>query len=141
MIRVLIADDHQLFRQGLALLLSAANDIQIVGEARDGQEAVEVARQLNPDVILMDLEMPRVNGLRATEQLTLSKHPARILVLSMKEGERDVRAASQSGALGYLTKDSNRETLIQAIRSVYEGKPVSSPQIASHFRRGAAGSA
>ncbi len=136
MIRVLIVDDHLLFRQGLTLLLSNTTDIEIIGEARNGQEAVEFAIEQNPDVILMDLEMPRVNGLRAIEQLRLSKHPARVLVLSMKEAEKDVRAAAASGALGYLTKDSDREALIQAIRSTYEGKPVSSPKIASYFRLG-----
>lgn len=134
MIRVLVADDHQLFRQGLSMLLSKATDIQIIGEARNGQEAIELAEHLNPDVILMDLEMPRVNGLRATEELTRRRHPARILVLSMKEAEKDVRAAATSGAVGYLTKDSDREALIQAIRSVYAGKPVSSPNIATYFR-------
>ncbi len=139
MIRVLIVDDHLLFRQGLTLLLSNTTDIEIIGEARNGQEAVEFAIEQNPDVILMDLEMPRVNGLVATEQLTRRKHPARILVLSMKEAEQDVRAAARSGAIGYLTKDSSREVLIQAIHSVYEGRPVSSPQITPYFRAGSPG--
>jgi DNA-binding NarL/FixJ family response regulator len=139
MIRVLVVDDHLLFRQGLSLLLSQAKDIQIIGEARDGQEAVELAQRLNPDVILMDIEMPRVNGLRATEQLTTSKHPARILILSMKEAEQDVRAAAQSGAQGYLIKNCSREELIKAIRSVYEGRLAISPEIASYFQRKAIG--
>ncbi len=135
MIRVLIADDHQLFRQGLRLLLSQATDIHIVGEARDGQEAVDLAQRLNPDVILMDIEMPHVNGLRATEQLTTSKHPARVLILSMKEAGKDVHAAAQSGAQGYLIKNCGREELIQAIRTVYEGGLACSPEVASYFRR------
>lgn len=133
MIRVLIVDDHQLFREGLGQLLSQATDIRIVGEARDGQEAIELTQRLNPDVILMDIEMPRVNGLRATEQLTTSKHPARILILSMKEAEPDVHAAAQSGAQGYLIKQCDREELIQAIRSVNEGGLACSPEIASYF--------
>ncbi|OGO34046.1 MAG: hypothetical protein A2Z03_10320, partial [Chloroflexi bacterium RBG_16_56_8] len=93
MIRVLVVDDHQLFRQGLQLMLLKANDIQIVGEARDGKEAIELAQSVQPDVILMDIEMPGMNGLEATETLKAMGHPARILMLTMKTDERDVRAA------------------------------------------------
>lgn len=132
MIRVLIADDHQLVRQGLVALLMKAHDIQIVGEARDGQEAIEMAERLRPNVILMDIEMPRLNGLRATAQLTAQQHPARVLILSMRDDEKDVHAALESGARGYLVKNSSREELIQAIRCVDQGNPVYSPSIA-HF--------
>jgi DNA-binding NarL/FixJ family response regulator len=133
MIRILIADDHQLFRQGVYALLMSVKDIQIVGEARDGREAVELAQQLRPDVILMDLEMPRLDGLGATEQLTAMGHPARILVLSMRTDEKDVRAAAQRGAQGYLVKTCSRDELVSGIRSVHAGGRVSSPTIASYF--------
>ncbi len=131
MIRVLIVDDHQLVRQGLMALLIKARDIEIVGEARDGQEAIELAQQKHPDVILMDIEMPRLNGIRATAQLTALGHPARVLILSMRDDEKDVRDAIQSGALGYLVKNSSREELIEAIRCVNQGNPIFSPSVAS----------
>ncbi len=130
MIRVLIVDDHQLVRQGLAALLMKAKDIEIIGEARDGQEAIEQAQQLRPDVILMDIEMPRLNGLRATAQLTALGNPARVLVLSMRDDEKDVRAAVESGAIGYLVKNSSREELIEAIRAVSIGNPAFSRVVA-----------
>ncbi len=129
MIRRLIVDDHQLVRQGLCALLMKAQDIEIVGEARDGQEALELAQLVQPDVILMDIEMPRLNGLRATAQLAAARNRARVLVLSMRDDEKDVRAAVEAGAIGYLVKNSSREELIQAIRSVYQGHPVYSPSV------------
>ena len=101
MIRVLVVDDHQLFRQGLQLMLLKANDIQIVGEARDGKEAIELAQSLQPDVILMDIEMPGMNGLEATETLKAMGHPARILMRSPRPGVRGTRSSAQSdGASG-----------------------------------------
>ncbi len=131
MIRVLIVDDHQLVRQGLSALLMKAADIEIVGEARDGLEALDVAQQLGPDVILMDIEMPRLSGLRATEQLTAQRNPARVLILSMRDDEKDVRAAVESGAIGYLVKNSSREELIDAIRCVNGGNRVFSPAVSA----------
>lgn len=133
MIRVLMVDDHQLFREGLRLLLKKAQDIEIVGEARDGQEAIAQAEQLRPDVILMDIEMPGVNGIQATQRLTTAGTRAQILVLSMRTDERDVREAAESGAKGYLIKNISREELIEAIRSVHKNKPVASPSIARFF--------
>ncbi len=130
MIRVLMVDDHQLFREGMRLLLKKAQDIQIVGEARDGQEAVELAQRLRPDVILMDIEMPGVNGFQATQQLTAAGNPAQILILSMRTDERDMHQATQSGAKGYLIKNISREELIEAIRLVHKNRPVSNTGIA-----------
>lgn len=130
MIRVLMVDDHQLFREGMRLLLKKAEDIQIVGEARDGQEAVAVAQRLQPDVILMDIEMPGMNGFQATQELTAAGNPAQILILSMRTDERDVRQATQSGAKGYLIKNIGREELIETIRSVYMNRPRSGPVVA-----------
>jgi DNA-binding NarL/FixJ family response regulator len=133
MIRVLIVDDHQLVRQGIVALLIKAKDIKIVGEARDGIEAIELTERLFPDIILMDLEMPRLDGLRATARLKSMGMSARIIILSMKMDERDVRLAAQNGAHGYLVKNISREELIAAIRSVHEGHSVSSPAVAPYF--------
>ncbi len=133
MIRVLIVDDHKLFRQGLSVLLMGAKDIQIIGEARDGQEAIELTERLRPDVILMDLEMPRVDGLTATRQLRATNTPSKILVLSMRTNDRDVREAARSGARGYLVKNCSREELTEGIRSVFRGERVASPDIAPFF--------
>jgi DNA-binding NarL/FixJ family response regulator len=134
MIRVLIADDHQLVRQGVTALLMTAKDIQIIGEARDGQEAIDLTERLQPDVVLMDIEMPYMDGLRATQQITAKGLSARVLILSMRMDEKDVQEAARRGAQGYLIKNSSREELIGAIRSVYEGKPACSPVVASFFK-------
>ncbi len=135
MIRVLLVDDHQLVRQGVAALLLKANDVKIVGEARDGQEAIDAAQRAQPDVILMDIEMPRMNGLRATEQLKEKGLPSRIVMLSMRTEEQDVRAAARCGADGFLIKNSDREELILAIRTVHQGRRYASPSIAQFFKR------
>ena len=121
MIRVLIVDDHQLVRQGVIALLTKAPDVEIGGEARDGKEALEAADRLTPDVVLMDIEMPRMDGLRATKEL-VARHPeSKVLILSMRSDEVVVREAKRVGARGYLFKNSNREELIAAIRIVNEG--------------------
>lgn len=133
MIRVLIVDDHKLFREGLQLLLMPAKDIEVVGEARDGQDGIELAQRLQPDVILMDLEMPRVDGLKATRQLLATNTPSKILVLSMRTNEKDIRDAAQSGARGYLVKNCGRAELTEAIRSVYRGERVASADVADLF--------
>ncbi len=136
MIRVLLVDDHQLVRQGVAALLLKAADVTIAGEARDGQEAIEQTARVEPDVILMDIEMPRMNGLRATEQLKAAGAAPRILMLSMRTEEKDVRTAAESGADGFLIKNSDRDELIEAIRTVHQGKTYVSPSIAAFWRRG-----
>ncbi len=133
MIRVLIADDHKLFREGVMLLLMAAPDIAIVGEARDGHEAVELASRLRPDVILMDIEMPKLDGLQATRQLAAGDHAVRVLMLTMRTDEKDVRGAARAGAHGFLIKNSSREELVQAIRLVHQGQRVVSPSVAQFF--------
>ncbi len=133
MIRVLMVDDHQLFRQGLRLMLMRAPDIEIVGEARDGKEAIEMAQRLQPDIILMDIEMPGMNGIEASQRLKQMGHPARILMLTMKTGQEDVRRAAQSGADGYVVKNSGRDELIQSIRSLHHGIQVVSPSVSSFF--------
>lgn len=132
-IRVLLADDHQLVRQGIEALLMAAKDIEIIGEARDGVEAVELAQRLQPDIVLMDIQMPRLDGLAATRQLVAAGCPTRVLVLSMREDEEAARRAAEAGAWGYQIKNSSREELVQAIRTVYQGVRAVSPVVAEFF--------
>ncbi|MCL5950336.1 MAG: response regulator transcription factor [Chloroflexi bacterium] len=129
MIRVLIADDHQLMRQGLRALLEKANDIEVVGEARDGQEAIEQVERVSPDVILMDIAMPILDGLRATERINAHQNNARVLILSMYSDETLVRQALKNGAKGYLIKNGSREQLISAIRQVHGGGSFYSPGV------------
>ncbi len=125
MIRVLIAEDHKLVRDGFIAQLTNAENIEVVGEARNGAEAVELARRLQPDVILMDIEMPRLNGFRATEQLTAMGHRARVLITSMLDDEKNVRAALSSGAYGYYIKGGPTKELVKAIQMVHRGEKYS----------------
>jgi len=113
-VRVLIADDEPLFAEALEVLLSADERIEVVGRAADGSEAVELARTLEPDLVLMDLSMPGVDGFEATEELTANGGP-RVLVLTGSDDPADVARARSAGAAGYLTKDKIAETLVEAI--------------------------
>ena len=121
MIRVLIADDHYLVRQGIRALLNDAADIEVVGEAADGREVVQLARELNPDVVVMDISMPKLDGLAATTKLQKCPSPPRVVVLSMYGNGNLVEQAIRSGALGYLLKRSTARELVQAVRSAYAG--------------------
>ncbi len=122
LIRVLIADDHPVVRKGLAAFLVPRNGVEVVGEAADGREAVDQARALQPDVILMDMLMPEMNGAEATRLITSQTPKARVLILT-SFGDSDILAETLSaGALGYLLKDSQPDDLLQAIRSVYRGQ-------------------
>jgi DNA-binding NarL/FixJ family response regulator len=112
--RILIADDEPLFADALAALLEADGRVEVVGRALDGQAAVELARALEPDLVLMDLSMPGVDGFDATEQLTANGGP-RVLVLTGSDDPADVARARSAGAAGYLTKDRIAETLVEAI--------------------------
>ncbi len=120
MVRVLIADDHQLVRQGIRLLLEPAEDIQVVGEARDGYEAVELTEQLLPDVILMDADMPRLDGIQATRIIRAAQLPTRVVMLTMMEDPRMMERAREQGAQAYLLKNSDRDQLTNTIRAVYQ---------------------
>jgi DNA-binding NarL/FixJ family response regulator len=120
-IRVLVADDQQLVREGLVMILSAQSDIEVVGEAADGVDAVARARQLHPDVILMDVRMPRLDGIDATRRILAAEPDCRVLVLTTFDVDEAVLGALRAGASGFLLKDAPRRSLIAAVRAVAEG--------------------
>jgi NarL family two-component system response regulator LiaR len=130
MVQVLIVDDHAIVRKGVRALLAQVNDIEIVGEASDGQAALESADRLKPDVILMDLVMPGMDGIEATRQLAVQEDGPAVLILTSFAGDDKVFPAIKAGALGYLLKDSDPADLIQAIRQVARGEPSLQPAIA-----------
>jgi NarL family two-component system response regulator LiaR len=129
-IRVLIVDDHAIVRKGIRALLATERDIEVIGEAGDGAEAITQAQALQPDVILMDLVMPKIDGIEATRQITAKLSGARILVLTSFAADDKVFPAIKAGALGYLLKDTGPNDLVQAIHQVYQGQPSLEPSIA-----------
>ena len=129
-IRILLTDDHAIVRKGVRALLTTEPDIQIVGEASNGAEAVAQAEALCPDVILMDLMMPKLDGIEATRQITAKIPGARVIVLTSFAADEKVFPAIKAGALGYLLKDSGPEELVRAIHQVYRGEPSLEPSIA-----------
>lgn len=130
MIRVLIADDHSIVRRGIRALLSETGGFEVVAEAADGQEAVLRAAETRPDVILMDLLMPGMDGIEATRRITSQQPEARVLVLTSFAADNKVFPAIKAGAQGYLLKDSSPEDLVRAIRQVARGEPALHPTIA-----------
>lgn len=130
MIRVLIVDDHAIVRRGIRALLSESGGFDVVGEMADGQAAVVAASETQPDVILMDLLMPGMDGIEATRQITAHQPGARILVLTSFAADNKLFPAIKAGALGYLLKDSSPEELLRAIRQVHRGEPALHPTIA-----------
>ena len=134
----MIADDHAIVRKGIRALLAEIEDIEVVGEAGDGQEAIAQAEALEPDVILMDLVMPGMDGIEAIRQITASDPRPRILVLTSFASDDKVFPAIKAGALGYLLKDSEPADLVQAIQQVHRGEPSLHPSIA---QQGAPGTA
>jgi NarL family two-component system response regulator LiaR len=138
-IRILIADDHAIVRKGLRALLSTEQGIEVVGEAQNGREAIDLAGELQPDVILMDLVMPEVDGLQATEAITSQRPATRILVLTSFAGDDKIFPAIRAGALGYLLKDSGPDELVDAIRQVYQGESALHPSVARKLLREMAG--
>ncbi|WP_374456394.1 response regulator [Nocardioides sp.] len=128
--RVLIADDHEEFRRGLEALLAAAPALEVVGTAGDGAMAVALALDLQPDVVLMDLHMPRVNGIDATAQIVQSSPHIGVLVLTMMEDEESVFAAVRAGARGYLLKGARRGEITRAVQAVGAGEVIFGPGIA-----------
>jgi NarL family two-component system response regulator LiaR len=129
-IRILIADDHPVVRQGLTAMFSNIPELELVGQAKDGVEAIEMTRALQPDVILLDLVMPRKDGVQAIVEIKRENPDARILVVTSFADDDKVFPAIKSGALGYLLKDAPPETLIQAIHDVYRGETSLHPTIA-----------
>jgi DNA-binding NarL/FixJ family response regulator len=130
-LRVLIVDDHALFRKGLQLVLDKEPDIDVVGEGSDGQEAVDKAQELMPDVVLMDVRMPRRSGIEATTQIRDLLPHAKILMLTISDDEADLYDAIKAGASGYLLKEINTEEVADAIRSVWAGQSRISPSMAA----------
>jgi two-component system response regulator NreC len=128
-IRILLADDHALVRQGFRMILAAQPDMQIVGEAGNGREAVELAEKLKPDVVVMDVAMPELNGIEATRRLIASTPRARVLALSMHKDSVYVREILRAGARGYLLKDSVDADLLTAVRAVAKGDGYLSPGV------------
>src|SRR5260370_6471305 len=130
---VLIADDHQFFRDGVRALLDAQPDMECVGEATTGEEAVRLATEAQPDVVLMDVQMPGMSGVEATRQIMSSSPKMRVLVVTMFEDDSLVFAAMRAGARGYLLKGARHEDMARAIRAVGSGDAIFSPAIAARL--------
>ena len=130
-IRVLIVDDHALFRRGLEMVLEQEDDVEVAGEAGDGAEAIEKAQELMPDVVLMDVRMPRLSGIDATRTIRDVIPTVRILMLTVSDEEEDLYEAIKAGANGYLLKEISIEEVADAIRAVVQGQSLISPSMAS----------
>ena len=131
MIRVVVADDHPIVRSGIVGLLSSADDIDVVGEAGDGAEAVALATQLSPDVVLMDLRMPGVGGAEATAQIVAARPDVRVVILTTYESDENILTAIEAGASGYLLKAAPQEEILAGLRSVARGEVALAPSIAA----------
>ena len=130
MITVILADDHPVVRDGLCFLLNAQQDIKVIGTADNGHEAVQLAEKLNPNVAVMDIAMPLLNGIEATQQITTSCPHTRVMILSIHFTSVHIQRALQAGAMGYLLKESAGEEVVDAIRTVHEGRRYLSRKIA-----------
>ncbi|MDX2150268.1 MAG: response regulator transcription factor [Bryobacteraceae bacterium] len=130
MIRVLLADDHSVVRQGLRAWLERSPKVQVVGEAADGREAVALAEELKPEIVVMDIAMPNLNGIDATAQIMRRNPDTKVIVLSMHADEGYILRALGAGAKGYLLKESTETDVLPAVESVREGKPYFTPSIA-----------
>ncbi len=131
--RVLIADDHTLFREGLRALLGSIRDIEVVGEAASGKEALKLALDLQPDVILMDIQMPDLNGIEASRQILRTSPHIGIIMLTMFQDDDSVFAAMRAGARGYVLKGADQAVLLRAVRAVANGESLFSPEIAQRL--------
>jgi NarL family two-component system response regulator LiaR len=129
-IKVLLAEDHVITRQGMCRLLEEESDLAVVGEAGDGEEAVQMVTEMQPDVIIMDIAMPKLNGIEATRQIKLLCPSTAVLALSAYDDDEYVFGLLEAGAAGYLLKTANGDQLIHAIRAVYKGEPVLDPIVA-----------
>jgi DNA-binding NarL/FixJ family response regulator len=128
-IRVVVADDQTAVREGLALMLSLLDDVEVVGEAADGEAAVELVARHSPDVVLMDLRMPRMDGVAATGAIRAAHPETRVVVLTTFADDEHILTALQAGALGYLTKDAGRVQIAQAVRAAAAGQSVLDPKV------------
>ncbi len=133
-IKVLLADDHVVVRQGLRALLASEEDIEIVGEADNGRQAVQLVRRTMPDVVVMDIAMPVLNGLEATRQITRAMPSTKVLILSSYSDDEYVQQLTEAGAAGYLVKQTAANDLLKAIREAHRGNAFFSPSIAKRLR-------
>jgi DNA-binding NarL/FixJ family response regulator len=132
-VRILVVDDHDEFRQGLEAMLAAADGVEVVGTATDGRQAVDLALELQPDVVLMDLQMPHLNGVEATGRIVDSSPHISVVVLSMMDDEDSVFAAVRAGARGYLLKGARRQEILRAIEATGSGEVIFGPGIADRM--------
>jgi DNA-binding NarL/FixJ family response regulator len=132
-IRILIADDHTLFREGLVALLDSVPEIEVVDTVEDGQQAIESAAKQQPDVILMDLQMPQVNGIEATRQIIQASPHIGVIVVTMFEDDDSVFAAMRAGARGYILKGADQQDMLRAIYAVAQGEALFGPSIATRL--------
>jgi len=130
-ISVLLADDHPMMREGIAALIGRRPDMKVVAEANNGKEAVDLYKVHQPDVVLMDLQMPVMDGMEAIQAIHAEYPAARIIVLTTYDGDEDIFRSLYAGARGYLLKDVSRDELLEAIRTVHSGKQLISPEIAA----------
>ena len=130
-LRILVAEDHPLFRKGMIALLSSVPEFEVIGEAQTGEEAVVRTSELQPDVVLMDLQMPEVNGIEATRRILRDNPSVRILVVTLFEDDDSVFMALRAGARGYVLKDADEEEMVLSIRAVGKGEAIFSPAIAT----------
>ncbi|MBP2400908.1 response regulator [Streptomyces syringium] len=132
-LRIIVVDDHTVMRAGVVALLASEPAIDIVGEAGDGREAVELARRLQPDVALIDLRMPVLDGVAATTEIVAGRTGTRVLILTTYDTDAEIERAVEAGAIGYLLKDTTREQLVDAIRSAARGETVLAPRVAQRL--------
>ncbi len=132
-LRIVIADDHVFFRDGVRTLVEAAPDLELVGEAGTGDEAISLAASLQPDVILMDIRMPGTNGIEATRRIVQASPHIRVLMVTMFEEDQSVFTAMRAGARGYLLKGAQYDEMLRAIRAVGNGEAIFSPTVAARF--------
>jgi DNA-binding NarL/FixJ family response regulator len=128
--RILIVEDHPMFRDGLSKMLETVEEFEVVGESASGEEAVELAEQLKPDIILMDINLPKMSGIEATKRIVQTRPDTGILILTMYDDDSSVFSAMRAGARGYLLKEANRNEIVRAIQAVSQGEAIFSPAIA-----------
>jgi DNA-binding NarL/FixJ family response regulator len=121
-IKLVIADDHHVVRRGLIFFLNTQQDIEVIGEASNGEEALQLIKELHPDIVMMDLSMPKLNGIEATEQIKNEGLPVKVMILTSFYDQDHILPAIQAGAAGYYVKDSDPDELVTAIRKIYDGE-------------------